>query len=88
MIDFSITPLGTLRLPHELQADDQGLYVGPGIKPEDIQVYHDGSLVPEAPMFDPVGHSRNGPPVIESSTKIATIVIEGPVTGNGSVGIG
>ena len=87
VIDFSITPLGTSVFPTSFRLTIK-VYVGPRIQPADIQVYHDGSLVPQAPGVDPVGDSLTGPPVIDSSSKIATIVITGPGTGNGGYGVG
>jgi uncharacterized repeat protein (TIGR01451 family) len=86
VIEFNITPLATSALPTSFRLTIR-VYVGPGVKSEDIQVYHNGFAVPEAPDTDPAGDSLTGPPVVDSSTKIATVVIEGPGTGNGSWGV-
>ena len=85
VIDFGITPLGAVPTSFRLTIK---VYVGAGVKAKDIQVNHNGSPVPQAPGTDPAGDSLIGPPVVDSSTKIATIVITGPGNGNGGWGVG
>ncbi len=89
VIDFRITPLDGVTYPETFQLTIQ-VYVGPGIKDTDLDVKHDGfavSLCSASTQTDPKGacvFSRT----VQSSTKIATIVINGLGPGNGGWGVG
>jgi len=89
IIDFNITPLDGVTYPDTFQLTIQ-VYVGPGVQATDLDVKHDGavvSLCTVSPKTDPKGaciFSRT----VQSSTKIATIVINGLGPGNGGWGVG
>ena len=89
VIDFNITPLDGVTYPATFQLTIQ-VYVGPGVKDTDLDVMHDGfpvSLCTASTQTDPKGaciFSRT----VQSSTKIATIVINGLGPGNGGWGVG
>jgi uncharacterized repeat protein (TIGR01451 family) len=88
VIEFSITPLaGVFPTTFTLTVTIAGEVVGNGTKEEDLDVRHDGAVVPLCPATDPVGAciaDRD----IAPSTKIATIVIVGLGNGNGGWGFG
>ena len=91
VIHFDITPLAGSVFPssYELTALISGLVIPNNKKAADIVVRHDGVVVPlcSSGQTDPTG-SCVVSKTIKSSTKIATIEIEGPGTGNGSWGFG
>jgi hypothetical protein len=84
VIDFDITSLGDSPKPDRFRLTIT-VYVGPGVQEDDIEIYHNGALVPDFPLQDPVGASVTDV-AVDTGTKIATIVVEGPGTGNGSWG--
>lgn len=89
VIDFNITPLDGVTYPATFQLTIQ-VYVGPGVQATDLDVKHDTfdvSLCSAPVQTDPKGaciFSRT----VASSTKIATIVINGLGPGNGGWGVG
>jgi uncharacterized repeat protein (TIGR01451 family) len=99
VIDFAITPLAGTEYPNSFTLTIK-VYVGPGIKDTDLDVRHTTlvnnvlttSLVPlcstdpDHPPY-PSGDCISSR-AVNSSTKVATIVIEGPGTGNGGWGVG
>jgi hypothetical protein len=92
VIDFDITPLGSSALPTSFTLTIK-VYVGPGVKSDDLDVRHTTTLygtnlVPMcADGLDPSGDCIVSKPV-SSNTKIATITITGPGSGNGGWGVG
>ena len=91
VIQFDITPLDGATFPdsYELTALISGLVIPNNKKAADIVVRHDGEIVPlcSSGDTDPTG-SCVVSKTIQPSTKIATIVIEGPGDGNGGWGFG
>jgi len=92
VVDFSITPLDGVTYPDTFQLTIK-VYVGPGVKSNDLDVRHTTTLHGTNPVplcadgADPSGDCVVSRPV-NSSTKIATILIQGPGTGNGGWGVG
>jgi hypothetical protein len=92
VIDFNITPLGGSTLPTSFQLVIK-VYVGPGVKSNELDIRHTTTLhgTNLVPMCDdgtdPSGDCVVSKPV-QSSTKIATITITGPGSGNGGWGVG
>jgi hypothetical protein len=86
VIDFNITPLDGVTYPNSFQLTIK-VYVGPGVKEADLDIRHYGNIVPMCPDTDPSLDCVVSKP-IDSSTKIATITIQGPGTGNGPWGVG
>jgi len=92
VIDFTITPLGDSGFPESFTLTIT-VYVGPGVKSDDLDIrhttaLHGTNLVPLcADGTDPSGDCVVSKPV-NSSTKIATITIQGPGDGNGGWGVG
>jgi hypothetical protein len=87
VVDFNITPLDGVTYPASFQLTIK-VYVGPGVKGEDIEVRHNGFLVTLDPNTDPKHNVLTGIPVVDASSKIATIGITGPGNGNGGYGVG
>jgi hypothetical protein len=94
VIDFNITPLSTSGFPDSFTLTIK-VYVGPGVQENEIDVRHTTlvnnvlttSVVPLCPDTDPSGdcvRSKN----VANNTKIATIIVDGPGSGNGSWGVG
>jgi hypothetical protein len=89
VIDFNITPLDGVTYPASFQLTIK-VYVGPGVQPTALDVKHDTfdvSLCTATVQTDPKGaciFSRT----VANPTKIATIVINGPGSGNGGWGVG
>lgn len=93
VIDFNITPLGDSAFPSSFTLTIK-VYVGPGVQVTDLDVRHTTTLygtnlVPlcSSNTTDPSGDCITSR-TIEPSTKIATIVITGPGSGNGGWGVG
>jgi hypothetical protein len=92
VIDFEITPLGDSAFPESFTLTIK-VYVGPGVKADELDVrhtttLHGTNLVPLcADGTDPSGDCIVSRTVVRS-TKIATIVIQGPGAGNGGWGVG
>jgi hypothetical protein len=92
VIQFDITPLPGSSFPSSFRLTIK-VYVGPGVKENELDIRHTSTLhgtnlVPMcADGSDPSGDCVVSKP-IGSSTKIATITIEGPGTGNGGWGVG
>jgi len=87
VIDFNITPLDGVTYPFSFQLTIK-VYVGPGVKEGDLDVRHNGNPVPNFPDTEQASGDSVVSKNVDSSTKIATIVIGGPGTGNGSWGVG
>ena len=92
VIDFNITPLDGVTYPASFQLTIK-VYVGPGIQENELDIRHTTTLygTNSVPMCadgsDPSGDCVVSKP-IEPSTKIATITITGPGSGNGGWGVG
>ena len=92
VIDFNITPLDGVTYPAGFQLTIK-VYVGAGVKEDELDIRHTTTLygtnvVPIcSDGTDPSGDCVVSKP-INSSTKIATITIEGPGAGNGGWGVG
>jgi hypothetical protein len=86
VIDFNITELGDSLNPDRFRLTIT-VYVGPGVQAGDIEIYHDGALVPDAPDVDPVTGATVISVNVDSGAKIATIVVEGDGDFNGSWGV-
>jgi len=93
VIDFNITPLGDSAFPSSFTLTIK-VYVGPGVQETDLDVRHTTTLygtnlVPlcSSNTTDPSGDCITSR-TIDPSTKIATIVITGPGSGNGGWGVG
>jgi hypothetical protein len=94
VIDFNITPLAGSAYPDSFQLTIK-VYVGPGVKESDIDVLHTPTGSTTATTVLACSNPQPDPPIdciasktIAPSTKIATIVITGPGTGNGGWGVG
>jgi hypothetical protein len=94
VIQFDITPLPDSPYPASFQLTIN-VYVGPGVKGSDIDVLHTPTGGSTATTVLACSDPRPDPPIdciaskaIDPSTKIATIAVTGPGSGNGGWGVG
>ena len=93
VINFNITPLDGVTYPESFVLTIE-VYVGPGVREADIDVLHTTTLygTQTVPMCavgteDGTGDCIVSKPIV-NSTKIATVTITGPGSGNGGFGMG